>query len=172
MNRVMKISSNYSAWYACVRYFLYILLLWCALFVDVACFYTSTFLLAPFSICLYACALTYASALCVLYTLLSIVNMPVILPIEWIFFVVPLISITVVGLCARYLLFTLWPLPYCLVAMHASIEYLLGIAYPNALILMPRLTISTFLVILIVIKCLSLIMSTHSRRGNRVKGAL
>ena len=119
----MKINSpvSYSVWYLCARYFLYLLTLVSALFIDVACFYTSTFLLAPVSVCLYACALTYASASLVCATLLGIVFSPIIIPVSWVLCMVPIFCMTMIGLCARSVLFTLWPVPYCLVALYVAV---------------------------------------------------
>jgi hypothetical protein len=138
-----------------------VFLLCSALVVDIACFYTSTFLLAPISICLYGCALTYGSAVFIASTFLAITLLPLAIPISWPLFMVPLLCITVLGLAARSLLFTLWPLPYLLVGAYVAVQYGLCLAYPAALLLVPQLTIASFLVILIVIKILSLTVSTH-----------
>src|SRR5579871_4019166 len=99
----------------CIYFLMRVFLLCSALVVDIACFYTSTFLLAPISICLYGCALTYGSAVFIASTFFAITLLPLAIPISWPLFMVPLLCITVLGLAARSLLFTLWPLPYLLV---------------------------------------------------------
>lgn len=145
--------------YRCARSVLRAIMLCGALAIDIACFYTSIFLLAPISICLYACALTYGSAAFITVMFLAIALLPVALPISWPLFMVPLVCITVLGFGARSLLLTVWPVPYLLVGVYVGIEYALCLAYPTASLLEPRLTILSFLVILIVIKTTSLTVS-------------
>ena len=139
-----------------------------ALAIDVSFFYMNIFLLLPLSVCLYLCALTYASIGFIMLALFSVIVLPIAFSLSWVFFLVPLVIITMIGLLTRAILFVLWPLPYLLAALYAGIQYLLGVFYPTVLLLMPRLTIGSFFVILIVIKIASLIVSTHPRRGNRV----
>ncbi len=169
-NYSMKMISpiSYNSWYLGAWYFVYVVILGSTLLVDISCFYTTTFVIAPLSLCLYVSTLIYGPFPAIFITFLTLITMPVVLPLSWIFCVVPLLTITILGLGTRSLLFTLWPVPYCLVFLYAAIQYGLGALYPTALILMPRLTRVSFLVILIVIKCLSLIVLTHPRRGNRV----
>ena len=166
----MKIISpiSYNSWYLCAWYLLYLVVLGSAVFVDISCFYTTTFVVAPLSVCLYASTLTYGTAPALCITFLTLITMPIIIPVSWVFCMISLVAITLSGLIARSVLFTVWPVPYCLVCAYAGIQYGLGMVYPTALIWMPRLTILSILVILIVIKCLSLIVLTHPRRGNRV----
>jgi hypothetical protein len=152
----------------CAYFVLRAVTLCSALVADITCFYTSTALLAPISICLYACALAYGSAVFIASTFLLITLLPVAIPVSWPLFMVPLLCITALGLGARSLLFTLWPLPYLLVGLYAAVQFGLCLAYPAALLLVPQLTIGSFLVILIVIKIMSLTVSVYQRQGNRV----
>lgn len=153
---------------ACIHFVTRALLLCGALTIDLSFFYMNILFLVPLTICVYLCALTYASVLFLFFTLCFGIIMPLALSLSWVFFVFPLVLVTVVGLLARALLLVLWPLPYFLAFLYAIAQYMIGMLNPTALVLMPRLTIGSFFVILIVIKITSLIVSTHPRRGNRV----
>lgn len=152
----------------CIHFLVRTLLLCGALTIDLSCFYMNILFLVPLTVCVYLCALTYASVSFIFFALCSAIILPLALSISWLFFVVPLLLVTVIGLLARALLFVLWPLPYILAFLYALLQYVVSMLYPTALLLMPRLTIGSFFVILIVIKITSLIVSTHPRRGNRV----
>lgn len=166
----MKINSpvSYSVWYICFRYFVYLLVLGATLFVDVACFYSNIRTLIPLSFCVYACALIYAPTLLVFITFVSIACLPTVIPVSWVLCMISVSCMTLIGLCCRSLLLIVWPVPYCLVMCYVLMQYVIGYLYPCVPIIMTRLTIGSFLVILVVIKYLSLIVSTHPRQGNRV----
>lgn len=152
----------------CAIYGMRVLVLLCVLVADVACFYMSIFLPVPLSICFYASVLAYGSIPYTVITFLCITLLSCIMPVSWIFFMIPLMTITFVGLCARSLVLAVWPLPYCLAALYAGVAYLAAYLNPTMPLMIPRLTILSIFVILIVIKCCSLIVLTNPRQGNRV----
>lgn len=160
-----KIAWNFFS--TCAMYSVRVLALLCTLIADVACFYMSIFLPVPLSVCFYACMLAYGSIPYTIITFLCITLLPCVIPVSWVFFMVPFVVVTLVGLCARSLVLAVWPLPYCLAALYASVASLIAFFSPGIPVWDPHLTILSIFVILVVIKCCSLIVLTHPRQGNR-----
>src|SRR5690349_20961684 len=123
----------------CARYAMRVLAFLSVLVADVACFYMSIFLPVPLSVCFYASVLTYGSMLHAAVTFLSITLLPCIIPVSWVFFMVPLVTVTLIGLSARSLMLTLWSLPYLLATLYSSVSSLVAYLNPVAPVLVPHL---------------------------------
>lgn len=152
----------------CLRHLLYMCLLIIAVLADIALHFSNWCLPVPITVCLYACMFARAPLCWLIITCCAIAVLPTVLLVPWLWFMVPVALMTVIGFYARQLIYHTWIVPYLLIAVYALMRVALCLVGQSSGSLAAPLTKGSFFIILIAINLFSLILLTSSRRGNRV----